>query len=89
VNIFNNVKCVISLQGAGLANAVFCKPGTKIIEIKSINAGNEFLRISKFCQLNHYQISLKPIFKSDGLQNGLMNCPVNKVEYALKYLKII
>ena len=89
VNIFNNVKCVISLQGAGLANAVFCKPGTKIIEIKTINAGNEFLRVSKFCKLKHYQISLKPIFKSDSLQNGLMNCPVKKVEYALKYLKII
>jgi hypothetical protein len=89
VNIFNNVKCVVSLQGAGLANAVFCKPGTKIIEIKTANGGNEFLRVSKFCKLNHYQISLKPIFKSDALQNGLINCPINKVEYALRFLKVI
>ena len=89
INIFYNAKCVISLQGAGLANAVFCRPGTKIIEIKTINAGNEFLRISKFCKLNHYQISLKPEFQSDALQNGLMNCPIKKVENALKYLGVI
>ena len=89
INIFHNVKCVMSLQGAGLANAVFCRPGTKIIEVKTINAGNEFLRISKFCKLNHYQISLKPILKSDGLQNGLMICPIKKVEYALKYLGVV
>ena len=89
INIFHNVKCVMSLSGAGLANAVFCRPGTKIIEVKTINASNEFLRISKFCKLNHYQISLKPILNSDVLQNGLMNCPIEKVEYALKYLRVI
>ena len=48
-----------------------------------------FTEGSKFCKLNHYQISLKTIFKSEGPQNGLMNCPINKIEYALKYLKII
>ena len=89
INIFYNAECVMSLQGAGLANAIFCRQNTKIIEIKTINAGNEFLRISNFCKLNHYQISLKPVFKSDSLQNGLMYCPIKKVENALKYLKVI
>ena len=89
INIFYNVKCVISLHGAGLTNAVFCRPGTKIIEIKTINAGNEFLRISKFCKLNHYQISLKPEFQSDVIQNGLINCPIKKIENALKYLRVM
>ena len=89
INIFHSVKCVISLSGAGLANAAFCRPGTKIIEIKNINAGNEFLRVSKFCKLNHYQIRLKPILKSGVGQNGLMICPIKKIEYALKYLGVI
>ena len=33
VNLFANASCVISATGSGLANIVFCKPGTKIIEI--------------------------------------------------------
>jgi hypothetical protein len=33
IKIFSNAKCIISATGSGLANIVFCNPGTRIIEI--------------------------------------------------------
>lgn len=35
VSLFNNAKIIVSPHGAGLANLVFCDPGTTIIEIFS------------------------------------------------------
>lgn len=31
--IFHNAECIIGAHGAGLANLVFCKPKTKVIEL--------------------------------------------------------
>ena len=89
VNLFYNAKCIVSLYGAGLSNILFCKANTKVIEIKTIKSGNEFKKISDLCKLQHYQISLKPILKSVIPQNGLINCPIFKIEKALKFLKIL
>ena len=89
VKLFSNAEAVVSLYGAGLSNIIFCKPNTSIIEIKSIKAGNEFLNISKICRLKHAQINLKPLFKSDIKQNGIMKCPIFKIQKALKNSKII
>lgn len=35
VRLFNNADVIISPHGAGLANLVFCKPGTRIVEVFS------------------------------------------------------
>jgi capsular polysaccharide biosynthesis protein len=35
VRLFNSAKIIVSPHGAGLANLVFCQPGTKIIEVFS------------------------------------------------------
>ena len=83
VNLFNKAKIIISLSGAGLSNIIFCKPRTKIIEIKNNNRLNDFLNISKICNLKHYQISIKPKFKTKVYQNGILNCPISKLK---KYL---
>jgi hypothetical protein len=84
VKLFSNAKIIVSLYGAGLSNIIFCRQNTRIIEIKSIKAGNEFLKISKICHLRHVQINLKPLFKSDVKQNGIMKCSVIKIQKALK-----
>ena len=39
-NIFSNADLVIGLHGAGLTNIVFCKIGTKVVEIFSPNFGS-------------------------------------------------
>ena len=35
IELFGSERCIVVLGGAGLFNAVFCKPGTKIINIES------------------------------------------------------
>ena len=80
VNLFNKAKVIISLSGAGLSNIIFCKPGTKIIEIKNNNRLNDFLNISRMLNLKHQQISIKPKFKTKVYQNGILNCPVSKLK---------
>jgi hypothetical protein len=89
VKLFSNAECVVSLYGAGLSNIIFCKPNTNVIEIKSFRAGNEFLNMSKISRLNHIQINLKPLFKSDIQQNGIMKCSVIQIQNALKKFQII
>jgi len=35
IGLFGSERCIVVLGGAGLFNAVFCKPGTRIIDIES------------------------------------------------------
>ena len=39
IKIFNNADVIVGLHGAAFANLCFCKPGTKVVEIKSNTAG--------------------------------------------------
>jgi hypothetical protein len=87
VNIFSRLKFIISLFGAGLTNICFCKKRTKVIEIKTIKAGNEWLNLSKLVGLDHYQIPLKPIIKSGIPQNGLLFCNLSKIKKAINVLE--
>ena len=40
INLFNNAENVVGLHGAGFANIIFCKPKTKIIELRPEAAGD-------------------------------------------------
>ncbi len=40
VNFFHNADYIAGLHGAGFANTIFCKPNTKILEFRSITAGD-------------------------------------------------
>lgn len=35
ISIFNNATTIIAQHGAGLANSIFCKPGSRVIEVTS------------------------------------------------------
>jgi len=84
INLFYYAKVIVGLYGAGLANLVFCRKNTKVIEILTKEASNEYLRISKFIKLKHIQIRLKTKFKSDIIQNGLMYLKINRLNKVLK-----
>ena len=58
-NLFNNAKIIIAQHGAALANIIFMKSNSLIIEIMTqdlLNRGsNWFMPISKTCKINHLQ----------------------------------
>lgn len=61
INLFKNSSIVIGAHGAALANIVFCKPKTKIIEIiPSDHPNRQTERISKILNLKYFRIETKP-----------------------------
>ena len=58
VNLFYNAKHIIGLHGAAFANIVFCKPETKVIEIKSLSAGSAISNLAKKNDLNYKSIDV-------------------------------
>ena len=56
VDLFYNADCIVGLHGAGFANLVFCKPGTKVIEFRSSDAGYAIANLAKKNNLNHSSI---------------------------------
>ena len=74
--IFNQAKVVLGLHGAGLANILFSKKKTKIIEITSPKWPNMFERLSKCLMLTYKKINVNKIDKKD----NLVNLSIPKIE---------
>lgn len=89
VDLFSNMKSIVTLHGAGLSNLVFCRANTKVIEIGTLDSDILSKILSRLCNLQYYSISLKTIYKSKKAQNGLMFCPTSKIDVALKKLNVI
>ena len=80
VDLFYNAECVVGLHGAGFVNLVFCKPKTKIIELRSLTSGNSIQNISKKNNLNYDPIiveSKKIDNSSISNQQGSYKIPIN------------
>ena len=60
VKLFNNAEIIVGLHGAGFANLIFSKPNTKIIEFKSIGAGDIVKNLAIKKELNYFDITKKP-----------------------------
>ena len=87
VNLFNKANCVAGLHGAGFANIVFCKPGTKIIELRSEGAGPVIGNLAKNNDLNYCPVVAQsnPLFKSNYKnQQGTIRVPINSLNKILK-----
>lgn len=54
--IFNNAKIIIGLHGAGLANILFAKKNTKIIELTTGEWPNMYYKLSKCLKLNYKKV---------------------------------
>ena len=82
VNLFYNAKCVVGLHGAGFANLVFCKFGTKVIELRNPTSGDSIKNISKKNNLNYDPITVeaKQIHKLNfPNQHGSHQIPINSL----------
>ena len=56
VELFYNAECIVGLHGGGFANLVFCKPGTKVVELRSSNAGTPIENLAKKNNLNYSSV---------------------------------
>ena len=54
VDLFHNAECIVGLHGGGFGNIVFCKPGTKVIELRSSYAGPVIENLAKKNDLNYH-----------------------------------
>ena len=61
IYLFKNASIILGAHGAALTNIIFCKPGTKIIEIIPADHPNKKCeRISKILKLRYFRIKTKP-----------------------------
>ena len=82
IYLFRNASIILGAHGAALTNIVFCKPGTKVIEIIPADHPNKKCeRISKILKLRYFRIKTKP-------DNSDKNFPF-KIHLNRKHLKII
>ena len=82
VNLFNNAECIVGLHGAGFVNVVFCKPGTKIIELRGLSTGDTINNLSKKNNLNYSSIDVesKDVYKFKyPTQHGSIKVPINSL----------
>jgi capsular polysaccharide biosynthesis protein len=59
VKLFNEAESIVGLHGGGFANLAFCKPGTKVIELRSVSAGTPIENLAKKNELNYSSIFAK------------------------------
>ena len=74
--IFNQAKVILGLHGAGLANILFSKKNTKIVEIRSPKWPNMFEKLSKCLKLKYKKINIKKIDK----KNNLVSLSISEIE---------
>ena len=87
MRLFYNAKCVVGLHGGGFGNVVFCKPKTKIVELKNISSANAIKNLSLKNNLNYISIAAKGKkiydFKYPN-QQGSIYIPINRIKKAIE-----
>ena len=84
IYLFNNAKIIVGAHGAAFTNLAFCKPDTKIIEIRpSTQPNNNYKRISQISNLNYRLIKTKELDENQK-KYGDIYLPVNELEHCIK-----
>ena len=84
IYLFNNAKIIIGAHGAAFTNLAFCKPNTKIIEIRpSTQSNNNYKRISQIGNLNYRLIKTKAL-DEDQKKFGDIYLPISELEHCIK-----
>ena len=89
VDLFNKAECVVGLHGAGFTNIIFCKPGTKVIELKNSNAGPMYENVAKKNDLNYTSITVEakqshPNQEQIKWQQGRIHVPIENLSKILE-----
>tara|TARA_B100000686_G_C15928450_1_gene543068 strand:- start:63 stop:533 length:471 start_codon:yes stop_codon:yes gene_type:complete len=87
VKMFHNADCVLGLHGAAFANIVFCKPGTKIIEFKSLTAGPVIANLARKNNLNYSSVEAEANYTNKynfPTQQGHIEIPINSLKKILE-----
>ena len=87
VDLFYNAECIAGLHGSGFVNLAFCKPGTKVIEFRSYNAGPIIENFAKKNDLNYNSIiaESKEIYKlNHPSQQGSIKISINSLRKILE-----
>ena len=87
VKLFYNADCIVGLHGGGFANLAFCKPGTKVVELRSISAGTPIENLAKKNDLNYSSIIVQAK-RTDKFNNpnqqGHIEIPINNLDKTLE-----
>ena len=83
VMTFRNAETIVGLHGAGFANLTFCRPGTKIVEIKANPNDLVIKSLANKNNLTYDSISSKPEEIKSNNQFGHINVPIEKLKNIL------
>ena len=86
IKIFNSAKKIVGTHGAAFTNIIFCKKGTKIVELKAKNSKNNTIKnIAKNVNLNFNQIYLNKINNNETNRSwdGLLYLNIKKLSKIL------
>lgn len=78
IRLFNNADIIVAPHGAGMINAMFCNPGTKIVEIFQAMVDSTYWYISHLFNLEYY-----PIKTVDMSFDQFFNCRKHWQEYTI------
>ena len=80
----DNADEIIGLHGAGFANLVFTKSGSKVLELKPSTAGMVINNLAKQCNLEYDSISVVPEKHAANNQMGHINIDINLLKEKIK-----
>lgn len=83
VALFYNAEYVVAAHGAGLTNLIFCRPGTKVVEIFQNLYDSVFYNIAQTCGLSYIPVQTMPYGKFYVHANT--EVPVKVVQCFLKH----
>lgn len=77
ISLFNNANLIVGAHGAGLTNCIFCRPGTKLIELTNKEFKCDvFKNISKINKMTYYKIRSSKKVPKDRLNPDIF-VPIN------------
>lgn len=88
--LFEEAEVIVSSHGAGLANLIWCKPGTKVIELRSKHHTRGYWKlywnISSACNLQHRWVSCEdtPNAHAHGPQYSDLIAPLDSLAACLE-----